>query len=130
LSAAVAAATIELAKVGDVERVDDNLKADFSLQLSFENICAYSSTAVVLDDLVLGILSTTVVDTRCAALLLDSNRIFAHILEVDMVKRARAEAVNTLSLVGTDYDVLKRRTLLKEEDCIRVATLSLISACA
>jgi hypothetical protein len=89
---------------------------------------SHSSTTIVLNNLVLCMQSTTVVDARGAGLLLDGDRILTHILEVDMVERARAEAVHTLGLVRADDDVRERRTLLQEEDRVGVASLILTVA--
>jgi hypothetical protein len=128
LRLAVTAAAIEFPKVRDVERVDDNLFITSDDCKHPRHNHTHSSTTVVLDDLVGRTLGATVVDARCATLLLDGHGIFTHFLEVDVVEGAGTDAVDALGLIGANDDVLESGTLLEEEDSVRVATLSLTFA--
>lgn len=58
----------------------------------------------------------------------DGNSVFAHVLEPDKLEGARPVAVDALSLVCTDDTVLQRGSPTKQEDRIRIATLSVSSA--
>ena len=65
----------------------------------------------MLDDLVVGVLSTTSNDVGGSRGLPQGDGILADILEPDVVDVARTLAVDTLSLVGTDDDVPGRITV-------------------
>lgn len=95
---AVTARSVDLAVVVGVEVDDVDVTA-----------------AVVLDDLVGGVVSTTTDDVGSAAAK-DGDGILADILEPGELDVARALAVNTLTLVGTDDDVSESGTLLEDED--------------
>jgi hypothetical protein len=129
LCLAVTAATVEFAKVRDIERVDDNLFITSDNCKHLRDRHTHSSTTVVLDDLVGRTLGTTIVDARRATLLLDGHGVLAHFLKVDVVEGAGTEAVNALGLVGANDDVLESGTLLEEEDGVVVTALRLASAC-
>ena len=75
------------------------------------------SASVVLDDLVCGVESTTADDVG-STITLDGDGILADVLEPDKLQRARAQAVNTLTLVGTDDDVAESGTLLEDKDSV------------
>jgi hypothetical protein len=66
---------------------------------------------------------TTTRNPRRSRLLLDGDCIFADILKPHVVQSARAEAVDTLSLIGTNNDVRKCGTLFEKEDGVIVAAL-------
>lgn len=110
---AVAAAAIKLAEVLDEEAGDGE-----------------STATVVLEDLVLSTLSTATDDVGGArgTLLLDGESVFADGSPPDVLESARAEAVDTLDLVGGDDDVGESGALLEHEDSVAVTTLGLATA--
>jgi len=113
LSATISARAVEFAEVLHTEVGDDNV-----------------STAVVLDNLVIGVLCTTAIDRASSGFLLDCDCVFADVLEPNVGQSAGTQAVNTFSLVGTNHDVRELSTIFQEEDCSRVALFGLTFACA
>ena len=97
---AVAAGAVDLAVVVGVEVDDVDVTA-----------------AVVLDDLVGGLVSTAANDVGNSAAL-DGDGILADVLEPDKLEVAGAQAVDTLLLVGTDDNVAESSAILKDEDSI------------
>jgi hypothetical protein len=98
------------------------------------NCSAYgnSSSAVMLNDLVLGLARTTTLDQRVASTK-DGNSILADVAEPDVADRARPFAVDTLERVGADDDVGEGGAVVENEDCavaasvcVRVAGLSTV----
>ena len=61
--------------------------------------------------------------------MLDGDSIFANVLEVNVIERAAAQAVDTLGLVGTDRHTGEGGALLEQEDGVCVSSLGLSSAC-
>lgn len=107
---AVAARAVDLAIVLGVEVDDVDLTA-----------------AVVLDDLVVGVVGTTSNDVG-GTITLDGDGVLTDVLEPDELQSARAQAVDTLALVGADDDVAKGSTILEDEDSIGLASLALTTA--
>lgn len=108
---AVAARSVQLAKVGDVESRDGD-----------------GTGAIVLDDLVLCALGSASDDLGSAGLLLDGQGVFADGFPPDVLDCAGTHAVNTFGLVGADDDVPKGCALLKLEDGVRITTFGLSAA--
>ncbi|KAI6754486.1 hypothetical protein HG530_012238 [Fusarium avenaceum] len=108
---AVTAAAVELAKVGNLEVLDDN-----------------GTTTVVLNDLVFGTGGTSAVDGGglTVLLLLDRESIFANGVP-DNIVQDNVLPRKTFSLL-TDTDVGKSGALLEDEDSVRVTTFLLTSA--
>lgn len=88
------------------------------------------TATVVLNNLVRGVVSTTANDPGVVArgIVLHGDGILADILEPDELERAGAIAVDTLSLVLADDDVLEGGALAEEEDGVGVAALGLLVA--
>lgn len=78
------------------------------------------ATAVVLNDLVLGAVSTATNDVGSSGSL-DGDSVLADLLEPNELQVAAAQAVDTLLLVGTDDDVLQGSAVLEDEDGIGLA---------
>jgi hypothetical protein len=85
------------------------------------------SLSVVLDDLVIGGLSTSALD-QCVTVALDGKSILAHVNPPHVLNGAFSFAVNTLNLVFANDDVLKSTAVLDIEDSVLVAALCLTSA--
>lgn len=100
---AVTAAAVDLAVVLGVE-VDD----------------VDVATTVVLDDLVVGTESATTNNVG-NTVALDRDGVLADVLEPDKLKVARALAVNTLLLVGTNDNVAQSGAILENEDGVLLA---------
>lgn len=75
------------------------------------------TTAVVLDDLVGGVVSTATDDVGGTAAK-DGDGILTDVLEPGELDVAGALAVDALTLVGTDDDVAESSTVLEDEDGI------------
>lgn len=107
---AVSACTVEFAKVGGEEVLNDN-----------------TASTVVLDDLVIGVESTTTDDVRdvTRAGLLDGDSVFADISPPDIPDSAGATAVDTLSLGSTNDDIADGSTALENEDGVGLSSLRL-----
>lgn len=110
VSRAVTARAVDLAVVVGVEVDDVDVAA-----------------AVVLDDLVRGVVGTATDDVGCA-ITLDGDGILADVLKPDKLEGAGAEAVHTLALVGADDDVAQSGTILEHEDGVGLAALTLTTA--
>lgn len=110
---AVAAATVELAEVGNSEARDGE-----------------RTGTVVLEDLVGSTGGTTAGDLGGLAgvLLLDGEGILADSRPPDVGEGAATVAVDALNLVGADDDVGEGGALLEDEDGVGVTALSLASA--
>jgi len=111
LSAAVSAAPVQFAESLDTVRV--NLDGP---------------STVVLDDFVFGVLGAAADDVGLAGGLLDGDSVLAYILEPDVVEIAGAKAVDTLSLVSADDDILNSRATLDEENGVGVTAFVLFLA--
>lgn len=82
----------------------------------------------MLQDLVAGLASTSSVDVRCTRRLLESGSILANINPPYVVERASTQAVYTLAVVRPNDNVGEDSAVLKDEDCVGIATLGLIVA--
>jgi hypothetical protein len=104
LLGAVSARAIQLSVVLDVE-VDD----------------VYGSAAVVLDNLVGGVVRTTANDPGLVAgnIFLDGDGVFTDILEPDELECTGALTVDTLGLILADDAVAQGCTFFQEENGIR-----------
>jgi hypothetical protein len=108
--------------------------------LSVEVLDLDGSSAVELDDLIIGVEGTSTVDERCTAGLFEGDGIFADIGPPDVVQSANKRlelaiyicsalnlpsslAVNTLGLRSTDDDVGKSSTVLKNEHGVLLTSL-------
>lgn len=76
------------------------------------------ATAVMLDDLVLGVIGAAADDIRVGPsdVVLDANGVLADVLEPHELQRASARAVDSLRLIGADDDVLQGGALVEVED--------------
>lgn len=109
----VSAGPVELAVVLNVEVDDVN-----------------GTAAVVLDNLVRTVVSTTTDDPGLGAslIVLDGKSVLADVLPPDVLKSAVTGAVDTLSLVLADDDVAESGALVEVEDGVLVVTLALTTA--
>jgi len=90
------------------------------------NLSTYgdSSSSVVLDNLVLGVLRASTLDQRITSAE-HGNSVLADIAEPDILDRAGSEAVNTLEGVHTDNNVGESGTVLKDEDGVVAASVGI-----
>lgn len=93
---------------------------DLAVVLSIEVDDVNVATSVMLDDLIRGMVGTTTNDVG-SSITLDGNGILADILEPDKFEVAAALAVDTLTLVGTNNDVLQRSAIFKNKDSVLLA---------
>lgn len=107
---AVAARAVKLAEVLDSEAVDGD-----------------GANTVVLDDLVLGVASTTT-DDLAVTVTLEGKSVLTDGIPPDVLNGAGTETVDTLVLVLANDGVLEGSTVLEDEDGITVLALSLTTA--
>lgn len=107
---AVTARSVKLAKVNNSEAINGN-----------------RAETVVLDDLVLSASGTTALD-KSVTVTLEGESVLADLLPPDILDGARALAVDTLDLIGTNDSVLESGAVLEDEDSITVTALNLTSA--
>ena len=84
------------------------------------------TTSVVLDHFVGSLVGTATNDVGSSTTL-DRDSILTNILEPDELKVAGTETVDTLLLVGTDDDVAKSGTVLKNKNSILLTYGMLVS---
>ena len=107
---AVAARAVELAEVLDGEAVDRD-----------------GTNTVVLDDLVLGVASTTT-DDLSVTVTLEGKSVLTDGVPPDVLNGAGTETVNTLVLVLANDGVLESSAVSEEEDSVGVAAFGLTTA--
>ena len=78
----------------------------------------------MLDDLVLGFLSTTSNDQGITSAK-DGDGVLANVTEPDVGQGARTHAVNTLERIGTDDDVGDGSAVLEDEDGVGAASVGI-----
>jgi hypothetical protein len=100
----------------------------FSKGVGEEVLDGDGSTSVVLQDLVRGGLGSSTVDVGGTRGLLEGCGILANVSPPDVVEGTRAEAVNSLAVVGANDDVREDSTGLENEDGISIATFLLAVA--
>lgn len=93
---------------------------DFSVVVGVKVDNVDVAAAVVLDDLVGGVVGAAADDVG-RAVALDRDGVLANVLEPDVLEGTAAQAIDALSLVGADDDVLEGGALFENEDGVGLA---------
>jgi hypothetical protein len=120
-------AHVDLARAVAVALAVAARAVDLAVVLGVEVYNIDSAAAVVLDHFVGGVVGSAADDVG-GAVALETDGVFAHVFEPDVLEVAGTEAVDALSLVFADDHVAESGAILKDEDGVFLAALGLAFA--